>query len=82
MLFLIQLAASMLFDVNLLTYSSFPFWIFTLLSCGAITFVLVLWVVKKPTAPVLDSLMQLFFESAYNLQEDPAEIGITEILQN
>jgi len=57
------------------TYS-FPFWIFTLLSCGAISVVLVLWVVRKPTSQVLDSLMQLFFESAYNIDEEPAELAL------
>jgi len=57
------------------TYS-FPFWIFTLLSCAAITFVLVLWIVKKPTTPILQSLMQLFFEGAYDQQDDQAEIAL------
>jgi len=57
------------------TYS-FPFWIFTLLSCGAISVVLVLWVVRKPTSQVLESLMQLFFESAYLIDEEPAELAL------
>ncbi len=60
-------------------YSSFPFWIFTLLSCAAITFVLVLWVVKKPTTPFFESFMQLFFEGAEEQDEDPAEAGMEGI---